>query len=46
MIVWFMTLIGDDDLWNRFYGGRSADVTVMKNAHELSPIDETKYSPL
>ena len=45
IIVWFMTIIGEEGLWNRFYGGRYTDVSIYKNSHELVPIDETKYLP-
>ena len=46
IIVWFLNILGEEGLWNRFYGGRHTDVTVNKNSHELVPIDETKYISL
>ena len=46
LIVWLLTLLGEEGLWSRYYGGRYNDLTVSKTSLELAPIDETKYMPI
>ena len=46
LIVWLATILGMEELWNRYYGGRHIDVTVGKFSQELVTIDESKYMPV